>query len=238
MKEAAMRDREQCIALVDNSLDPSLYNPVRHWKKWIAAGLEVFRVPENRFPDAADFTHIILSGSEATILERASWAAEEIEMVKEAVRQGVSILGSCYGHQLLAVALAGPDCVRRCLEPEIGWITVDILPADSLLGKKGKAWSFTSHLDEVVGLTDDFQVLASSEKCGVQAFRFRGKPVWGLQIHPEINIREAKKYLRARVARGHEPRDLFRQAQESEPRDSGLIHHIVEWFLSGPFPKE
>jgi GMP synthase-like glutamine amidotransferase len=223
--------KEIRIAVIDNSLDHSIYNPIRHWKLCLDHDFEIFKATENHFPDTKDFTHIILTGSEASVLQREKWACDEIDLVKDASERDVSLLGSCYGHQILAVALAGPQHVRRSAHPEIGWIPIDIVGIDSFLGKKRRAFSFSSHLDEVVELPDEFLVLASSAHCQIQAFRQKNRPVWGLQIHPEMNISEAHWYLEKRVENKHEPFQLFQAALNSQPRDSGLVNHVLKNFL-------
>lgn len=219
------------LAIIDNSLDHSVYNPIRHWTMCLETYFDVFHATDNHFPEIQDFTHIILTGSEASIMEREKWALNEIALILEALEKGVSLLGSCYGHQLLAVALAGPQHVQRCADPEIGWIAIEINGTDGFLGKKRRAFCFSSHLDEVKDLPGDFRVLASSERCQVQAFRFKDKPVWGLQMHPEMNINEAQWYLRQRIEQKHEPMELFLAAMNSPSRDSGLIDKVVQNFL-------
>jgi GMP synthase-like glutamine amidotransferase len=219
------------IAVIDNSIDHSIYNPIRHWTISLGRNFDVFKATNNHFPDVQDFTHVILTGSEVSILEREKWVYGEIDLVLEAVKKGVSILGSCYGHQLLALALAGPRHVQKCADPEIGWISLDINGYDDFLGKKRRAYCFSSHLDEVCELPDEFLVFASSDRCRIQGFRLNGKPIWGLQIHPEMNIMEAQRYLDKRVANRHEPLQYFRAAINSQPQDSGLINDVVQNFL-------
>jgi GMP synthase-like glutamine amidotransferase len=225
-----MKEKDIKIAIIDNAIDHSIYNPIRHWRNCLNRDFTVFKATENRFPDPKDFSHLILTGSEASILEREQWVGVEIDLVKKAADMGLSILGSCYGHQLLAVALAGPRHVQRCSHPEIGWISIQINRNNGFLGKSGQAYSFSSHFDEVIDLPRNFQVIASSENCAVQAFWIKEKLIWGLQIHPEMNISEALAYLRNRVENRHAPVQLFRRALNSEPRDSGLIRHVMERF--------
>jgi len=219
------------LAIIDNSLDHSVYNPIRHWKNCLEIDFDIFKATDNHFPEIQDFTHIILTGSEASIVQREKWAHDEIDLIIEAAERGVSLLGSCYGHQLLAVALAGPHLVRRCADPEIGWIAIEINGTDDFLGKKHRAFCFSSHMDEVKELPDEFCVLASTDRCQIQAFRFGNKSIWGLQMHPEMNINEAQWYLRKRVENKHEPLQLFQAAMNSQPRDSGLIDQVVQNFL-------
>ena len=132
------------IAIIDNAIDPDFYRPVRHWSRWLAGDWVAFEARNGRLPSLDDgFSHILLTGSEASILERPPWVEAEVALVREALARGLSILGSCYGHQLLAVAIGGPRYVRRCREPEIGWLPIGILKDDPLLGPARTAHAFT-----------------------------------------------------------------------------------------------
>ncbi|NIM58745.1 MAG: hypothetical protein GTO16_07345 [Candidatus Aminicenantes bacterium] len=227
-----MKEKEVKVAFVDNSIDSSIYNPQEHWKLYLNVALDSFKAKESHFPDLSkNYTHLILSGGEASIIERENWVYEEVEVVQDAVEKGLSILGSCYGHQLIALALLGSDSVQRCVHPEVGWIPIQIKVDNELLGKKGEVFSFSSHFDEVVNLSDAFVVLASSKDCQIQAFQMKKRPIWGIQIHPEINIPNAQTLLRRFSSLDLETKSFFEKALKSTPKDSGLIRRIVRNFL-------
>ena len=230
MNPAAKKDIR--VAIIDNSINPSVYKPVEHWARFLQVPFSSFRALEGLLPDLKkDFTHLILTGSEASIMQREGWVNAEVEFVQEALRLDFPILGSCYGHQLLALALRGPAHVRRALRPEIGWYPIDIRIKSRLLGEEGAVYAFSSHFDEVIDLDEDFRVLASTPGCPVQAFELKNRPVWGLQFHPEIDIPAALEFLRNLVDLGLKTSSLFAEALRMEPQDSGLIHRIVRRFL-------
>lgn len=227
-----MKKEEVKVAIIDNSIDSSVYNPIEHWRAYLSVRWDSFKAKQSLFPDLKNgYTHLLLTGSEASILERESWVYEEVEVIQHAMEKGLPILGSCYGHQLLAFALAGPSRLRRCTPPEIGWIPIQIKEESELLGKKRRAFSFSVHFDEVFNLDDSFRVIASSKQCDVQAFQFKQKPVWGIQIHPEINIAAAKELLKKFASLGLETSTFYEKALKSRPRDSGLIYDIVRNFI-------
>jgi GMP synthase-like glutamine amidotransferase len=219
------------VAIIDNSIDPDLYRPVDHWNRYLPRPADVFVARKGSLPAPGAHTHVILTGSEASILDRAPWADEEACFVREAFRLGICLLGSCWGHQLLAYALAGPRHVRRCARPEIGWERIRVDRGDRLLGPPGESFVFSVHYDEVVDLPAPFAVLASTEACPVQAFRVGERPIWGIQPHPEVDIPTGRRFLEDLVARGFKGRASLLRALDSEPRDSGLIHRIVSGFL-------
>jgi len=221
------------VAIIDNSINPSVYKPVEHWAGFLQVPFSPFRAVDRRLPGLKEeFTHIILTGSEASIEERDGWVEAAVEFIQEALNLDLPILGSCYGHQLLALAMRGPAHVRRALRPEIGWYPIDICRTSRLLGGKGKFYAFSSHFDEVINLDEEFRILASTPRCPIQAFEVRGRPVWGLQFHPEINIPAAREYLRSLVGLNLETSSQFAEALRMEPQDSGRIRGIVSHFLA------
>jgi GMP synthase-like glutamine amidotransferase len=230
MNPAAHKDLR--VAIVDNSIAPSVYKPVEHWAAFLQVPFASFRAPEGRLPDLEkDFTHLILTGSEASIVEREDWVNSEVEFVRDALSRNFPTLGSCYGHQLLVLALCGPAHVRRCLRPEIGWYPIAIHEKSSLLGEKGVVYGFSSHFDEAIDLDKRFWVLASTPDCPVQAFELKGRPVWGIQFHPEIDIPAAREFLQNLIDLGLKTSGLFAEALRMSPQDSGLIRSIVRYFL-------
>jgi GMP synthase-like glutamine amidotransferase len=223
------------VAIIDNSIAPAVYKPVEHWAGFLGVPFASFRAADGRLPDLGEkFTHLILTGSEASILEREPWVSAEVDFVRDAISRDLPVLGSCYGHQLLALALRGPAHVRRALRPEIGWFPIEVHSVGGLLGKRGTIYAFSSHFDEVVGLDEDFRVLASTADCAVQAFELKGRPVWGIQFHPEISVPAGREYLRNLVDLGLRTSPLFQEALGTRARDTGAIRGIVRHFLQGP----
>lgn len=87
------------IAIIDNAMDPSVYNPTRHWRSHLIWEWKAFRAPQGLFPNLKEgYTHLILTGSEVSILKRDTWVWKEVRLVQKALGQRLPILGSCYGH--------------------------------------------------------------------------------------------------------------------------------------------
>lgn len=134
------------------------------------------------------YTHLVLSGSEASAIDDHPWNESLETFIRKWVGTGRPLLGICYGHQFLARTLTGPATVRRSPTPEFGW--TDIRPGTCpLLPETLNA--MVSHYDEVVNLPPDFTVLAESDRCVVHAFQYRDLPVFGVQFHPEYGPEEA-----------------------------------------------
>jgi GMP synthase-like glutamine amidotransferase len=137
-------------------------------------------------PDHAAFTHLLLSGSELSAAERNDRDDELMACIREFADAGKPIYGICYGHQMVARALAGEDTCRRAAVPEFGWRKCH-QQENALFDSLPEIIAVHSHYDEVCNLPDTFQVIASTDDCVVQGFQVRGAPIWGTQFHPEMS---------------------------------------------------
>jgi GMP synthase (glutamine-hydrolysing) len=147
-----------------------------------ASGRPVEVVP---YLDARDLSHahaIVLSGSSAP------WAAHDaaaLDRLGEVVTaSGRPVLGICAGMQLLG-RFEGA-LIDHAAESEIGELEVQVVERDGLfrdVGERPRVWQY--HTDELTTLPDGFRLLASTERCRVQAFAHAERPWWGTQFHPE-----------------------------------------------------
>jgi len=136
-----------------------------------------------RFPDPAGFDLVVLYGSSWSVDDDrvAHWVRPELDFVRTADAVGVPVLGLCFGGQLLSSALGGT--VGRTAHSEIGWMTVDPVPAPGpgpvIEPGPWLQWHFDA-FTVPPGATE----LARSA-AGPQAFRLRRN--LGLQFHPEAD---------------------------------------------------
>jgi len=100
------------------------------------------------------------------------------------------VLGICAGHQFMARYFGGK--VKPAVTPEFGKIELMLLKDGDLLfkGVPQKSIVWESHNDEVTLLPDDFELLAESENCKIQAIKHKKKLFYGLQFHPEVEHTE------------------------------------------------
>ena len=105
------------------------------------------------------------------------------------------ILGICAGHQFMARYFGGE--VKPSKIPEFGKIELMLLKEDELLfeGVPKRSIVWESHNDEITILPDDFELMAESESCKIQAMRHKKKPFYGLQFHPEVEHTEYGKTI-------------------------------------------
>jgi GMP synthase (glutamine-hydrolysing) len=154
---------------------------------------EFVRVPGRiDLPDVSGYTHVIISGSEASALDDMPWDELLQETVEQIIEQQKPLLGICYGHQFLARVQAGKESVGRTPVPEFGW-TLIRLSANPLFAGIPDPVCMVSHYDAVQQLPDDFKIIAATSVCQIHGFQYKDLPVWGVQFHPEYNSAEANE---------------------------------------------
>ncbi len=161
-------------------------------------GLQVERrwAYDGDFPDdLAGYDGIYLSGSPHGAYEDVDFIHREHDLIADAAAREMPMLGVCFGSQILASALCGRDQVFRRTSCEIGYKDLPVTEAargDAVCGGLGEAvHMFVWHNDEVRAAHDDMKIIARSDDCPNQIWRYRDQPVWGIQGHPEITLDQA-----------------------------------------------
>ena len=168
------------------------------------AGLsvEMMWAYNGEFPDdVRNYDGIFISGSPHGAYEDIPFIHREHHLIREAAAEGVPMLGICFGSQILASALCGRDQVFRRTTCEVGnkWLDTTVaIRTDPIASEIGeRVYMFVWHNDEVRAGHPDMTILASSDACPNQIWRYRNKPIWGIQGHPEVTRDEAVGWFEA-----------------------------------------
>ncbi len=150
-------------------------------------------------PDLTAYDGVIFAGGEYRPEQFSEpFFQAERERVLAALEASTPILGICLGNQLIAHWLGGK--VGRG-QWEFGWLPVTLNEAgqsDPLFQDLGETFhAFLWHGDLITELPNDAVVLASTEKCPVQAYRLTDRPVWGVQFNPQYDPVIAEGVIRA-----------------------------------------
>lgn len=219
------------MLIVDNAVYRDIYFPADHWSRYVDTGIDVTVITKDeKIPPLNMFSHIIVTGSEASIMAPDPWVAPRLDLIREAAALGIPLLGSCHGSQMIALALAGEGAVRSSKTPEFGWFQIEIIKDHPIFsGALRPVWSFNSHFDEVVSLPENFSVLARSEGCGIQIYTLDNAPVFGIQAHPEITPEEGEKLIADFTPLFPVMKDI---PVKKPAEDSGFITPLIKNFLS------
>jgi GMP synthase (glutamine-hydrolysing) len=142
----------------------------------------------------SDFHGIAWTGSPLSAFESLVAVTTQIEFARAAFRSGVPCFGSCWGLQVMTVALGG-RVHRHPAGPEIGvsrQITVTHAGRAHAMynGKTAVFDALCVHQDEVCLLPGSACLLAANEFSAVQAAEITDgdRSFWGVQYHPEYDL--------------------------------------------------
>jgi GMP synthase (glutamine-hydrolysing) len=148
--------------------------------------------PFNQVPTITpDIKGIILSGSPCSVRDAGSPDVDLDSFGK------LPILGVCYGAQLMAHKSGGtvlPSQIREYGRAKLNRVDhhIDLLKEISL---DSQVWM--SHADTIALLSDQYEIIASTDSVKVAAFKKKNEPVYGIQFHPEVtHSLEGKNLLR------------------------------------------
>ena len=95
------------VLILDGAIDLDSYRPTDEGRNLLGGvPADSVHLPSGEIvPDLKTYSHIIVTGSEASIVEPAPWFEVEARAVREAFGLGKRLLGSCFGHQMLMAAI-------------------------------------------------------------------------------------------------------------------------------------
>lgn len=135
---------------------------------------------------------VILSGSPCSVRDQGS---PDVDF--EAFAAKVPVLGVCYGAQLMAQKSGGsvePSSIREYGRAKLTHVDThfDLLKEITI---SSQVWM--SHADTITSIPAKYEVIASTPTVKIAAFKEIGRPVYGIQFHPEVtHTLEGKTVLR------------------------------------------
>ena len=190
--------------------------------------------------DYTKYDAIMIGGSGVySAAENYSWTPHVIDVIRESAARSFPLMGSCWGHQIIARALGGNVVYDKELT-EMGchWIYLNETGRqDELFNTFPVQFKANmGHHDRVNILPPDAVDLAFSDTQSHQAFRIKGKPIYGTQFHSELNAERERERLIA--YREHYPEvetdELFQEIIDDladTTEVDGLLKHFLELFV-------
>lgn len=181
------------------------------------AAVQVVKVFEGEaLPEPGRHRAAIITGSWSMVTDRHPWSEATASWIRQAVAQGVPLLGVCYGHQLMAHALGGTVGYHPGGR-EMGCLDIERLPAAEadpwLAPCPPRFKAHLTHLQTVLHLPPGARALARSAHDPHQIVRYSPTAV-SVQFHPEFtpDILAACIGARAQVLRseGLDPAAMLR----------------------------
>jgi GMP synthase-like glutamine amidotransferase len=228
------------VCILDNdNLDPAVIDRYVSYGAmtetlFAAAGVpwrfERFNTTRGEYPASFDaYDAVLLTGSKADSFSDEPWVRTLRAHVTELLRERKTLLGICFGHQLIAVCL-GADVGRATGGWGMGRMSYEWVGATPLKAAGDAASTLNllaSHQDQVRTLPEGATLLARSAFCPIAAYAvedhvFCIQPhpefvedysAWILQKRPESVTAERRAAVRADMALPHDGLDVARYMQ-------------------------
>jgi len=134
---------------------------------------------------------IIISGSPVLLSETDT--APYIEKFLFVKNISVPVLGICFGHQIIGMLYGGKiQKDKECRRP----INIKLLAKDAIFEGLPENPVFGEDHTESISLPLNFEHIATSEFCKVEAIKHKEKPLYGVQFHPEVSGENGKILLK------------------------------------------
>lgn len=158
------------------------------------AQLNRFDPTTDHLPEPGGPDLVIVTGSTARVTHETRWIDDLATHLRALLSSGTSVLGVCFGHQLLASALGGQVSslpVRAAGFREIS-TTEHGQPHPLFSGVPDTFTAFRWHRDHVTSLPPDAVPLAHAADATIQSFACPDRPAMGIQYHPEVGLQDAR----------------------------------------------
>ena len=148
--------------------------------------LEIFDVVEGIYPNNInDCEGYLITGSRFSVYDQIDWIIKLKEFVKELDQLKKSLIGVCFGHQLIAEVLGG-----EAKAAESGWTvgnqTYELMKDIPWLKEDVSFFTLLhSHKDQVNKLPDNATLIASTKKVPIAMYSI-GDHIFSHQGHPEF----------------------------------------------------
>jgi len=219
------------ILILDYSPTRVEASAIKRWLPVDAQVVSLFIDTEESFPDDLaenNFTHVIHSGSDLSITEKAPFTEKAIAFIQTARDKGIWQMGTCYGHQLICLALAGENAIRKAPAGfEVGWKNVNFTDkAREILDVREKETVWQHHFDEVVQLPKGSELLATNAHTKIQAYINYEQHLFGSQFHPEFDRESGNRiFLRDRELLASYHYDAEKIAEDGPSLNTGKIFY-------------
>jgi len=187
-------------------------------------------------PQTPDFDFLIVMGGSqcpATTVEECSYfdTKKEISFIKNAIDHDKIVLGVCLGAQLIGEALGAK--YHHSPNSEIGVFEVSLTDAgtkDPIISQFPNNFLVGHWHNDMPGLTDDTEILATSDGCPRQIVRYSQK-VYGFQCHFEFNLDAIKGMIKNCPADLEKSSQYIQNEQDMLKQDYEPINKLLFKFL-------
>ena len=201
--------------------------------------LNVFDTPSFKTNLLDSFDALYVGGaSEASVLEPEKYPFINncIELLRYAAEISKPTFASCFGFQLAVLAFGG-IILNKEKDYEMGTVKIsltDKAQSDSVYqGIKDRFPAVSVHRQYASEIPEPLETLAYTGQC-IHSFKYRNKPLWAFQFHPEVDrdtlVKRLTIFSRHYTANAEHLKEVLGSAVET-PESNILLGNFVERVL-------
>ena len=191
--------------------------------------LKFYDVVLGEYPkDVKECHGYLITGSKLSVYDDEDWIRILEDYIKELDDQKYSLLGICFGHQLIAKSLGG-----EAVKADDGW-TVGIQNYSFhsrypwVKDQSVNVSLIHSHQDQVTQLPKKAELIASTTNVPIAMFRI-GSHIMSMQGHPEFTSNYAQAVLDKRM--GMLDKNLYETASYSLKNNQANDIEVAKWWV-------
>ena len=218
------------ILIVDNNLNNRCGRCSKFHRHFNSKAVVLHRIGKP-FPKNLDsYSHIILTGSSDSVDDISKIYKYLRPFVLRVEREGIPMLGICYGFEAIVAALSDMSNIVHYKKPEIGFTKIKIIsPSRIFEGLPKNIYAFENHFGTVKSLPRSLRKIAVSNRGTIEAFEHKIKPIFGTQFHPEYTVWQARRRIKIKMKQ-HIPLRWFTNTEKPKDFDSELAEKIITNF--------
>jgi len=187
-----------------------------------------------------DVDAVLIGGSgDYSVVTGGPWLESALDTMRQLHDLSKPTFASCWGFQAFSLALGG-SVVTDLDRAEVGSFDLHLTQMgreDPIFSPMGEVFcAQMGHQDIVEKLPEGALCLASSERVANEAFVFPGKPIYGTQFHPELDLSTLLDRLRTypayiRSITGLEYDQFVRTCCRESTATEGLLERFARHVL-------
>lgn len=193
------------ILVIDN-YDSFIYNIVQYLGEY-EKDIEVYR------NDALTIDEVVDMSVDGIVISPGPGRPEDsrvsLDLIQYAIQEDIPLLGVCLGHQAITIVAGGVvSGATSIMHGKASLITHNGQGVFEGIPSPFSAIRYHSLVAKRESLPEVLEVVAESDDGEIMALTYRGKPIYGVQFHPESILTEHGKQMIANFVRiVHEKRE-------------------------------
>lgn len=182
-------------------------------------------------PALEDYSAYLVTGSPRGVYDSDEWIGELEDFIRTAYASGKTLIGVCFGHQIIANALGG-----KAEKSEKGWgvgiRSTPVTTSSDLIPENCESLDLLyMHQDQVTTLPEDATTLMGDDFCPIAAFHI-GNQVLCFQGHPEFTKDVVGAIIDLRIDAIGSERGATGHESLKRDHQGAIIGQIFERFLT------